>query len=59
MQVFGGGAKEEQSEAASEAVSDEMSAAMLNYMPLRGITSFTGGSIGYDDLQKIADEINK
>ena len=59
MQVFGGGAKEEQSEAASEAVSDEMSAAMLNYMPLRGITSFTGGSISYDDLQKIADEINK
>ncbi len=38
--VFGG--DEEKSEAAGEAVSEDMGAAMMNYMPLRGMASFGG-----------------
>ena len=36
---------EEGSEAAKEAITDEMSMAMLKYMPLRGILSFGGGNL--------------
>ena len=31
--------------AAKEAVSDDMGAAMLNYMPLRGVLSFAAGKV--------------
>lgn len=53
--IAGGG---ESSDVASSAVSDEMSKAMLNYLPLRGIVSFSGGQITYDQLQAMVDEIN-
>ena len=46
------------SDAAKEAVSDDMGAAMMNYMPLRGITSFSGGSVTYDQLKALTDQIN-
>ncbi len=36
---------EESSEAASEAITEEMNMAMLKYMPLRGILSFGGGNV--------------
>ena len=59
MQIFGGGGTEDASEAASEAISSEMGEAMMNYMPLRGITSFSGGSISYDQLKELTDKINR
>ena len=52
------GNKEEQSDAATEAVSDEMGEAMLRYMPLRGLMSFSGGAITYDRLVELSEEIN-
>lgn len=55
MATMGGG---ESSEVASSAVSDEMSKAMLNYLPLRGIVSFSGGEVTYDQLQALVDTIN-
>ena len=42
---------EEGSEAAKEAITDEMSMAMLKYMPLRGILSFGGGNLELPGLQ--------
>ena len=59
MQIFGGGGTEDASEPASEAISSEMGEAMMNYMPLRGITSFSGGSISYDQLKELTDKINR
>ena len=40
-------------DAAKEAITDEMSMAMLKYMPLRGIVSFSGGAIELTGLQKL------
>ena len=37
--------RNQESEVANEAISDEMTMAMLKYMPLRGILSFGGGNI--------------
>ena len=39
------------SEAASEAISDDMTMAMLKYMPLRGALSFGGGNIEISAIQ--------
>jgi len=50
---------EEKSEAASEAVSDEMGMAMLKYLPLRGAMSFGGGAITPEQLQSLLDALNK
>ena len=46
---------EEGSEAAKEAITDEMSMAMLKYMPLRGILSFGGGNLELPGLQGLLD----
>ncbi len=46
------------SEIASEAVSDDMSMAMMKYMPLRGILSFGGGAISEESVQAMLDQIN-
>ena len=55
--VFNGGDSDEnKSEAASEAISDEMNMAMMNYMPLRGMISFSG--ISREQLQTLLDQIN-
>lgn len=47
-----------ESETAQSAISKEMVEAMVRYMPLRGVASFTGGSLGYDQLCAIVDQIN-
>ena len=39
------------SEAAQEAISNEMTLAMIKYMPLRGILSFGGGTIELTGIQ--------
>lgn len=51
-----GGQKEEE---ASEAITEDMVNAMLKYMPLRGLISFGGGSITYDSLTAMLEDINK
>ncbi|MBU3188824.1 glycoside hydrolase family 3 C-terminal domain-containing protein [Clostridium bowmanii] len=43
----------------SVAISDDMNIAMLKYMPIRGILSFGDGSITYDKLTAMLDDINK
>ena len=48
----------EEGSAASEAVTDEMSSAMMRYMPLRGMISFSGGQVTHEDLKKLIDRMN-
>jgi len=43
----------------SAAITDDMSNAMLKYMPIRGILSFGDGSMTYDKLTAMLDDINK
>ena len=57
LAVLSGGDAQEGSDVASEAVSDEMSKAMMYYMPLRSIRSF--GNISNEELQDIVDGLNK
>ena len=51
---FGG-----ESEAASAAISNEMMEAMIRYMPLRTVGSFSGGAMSYDQLCALVDAINE
>lgn len=44
--------------AASEAITEEMNLAMMNYMPLRGILSFGGGAIAPETIEAILDKLN-
>ncbi|MDO5434741.1 MAG: glycoside hydrolase family 3 C-terminal domain-containing protein [Clostridia bacterium] len=57
--IFGGGEDKKESDTAKEAISDEMSKAMLMYMPLRAIASFSGGQLTYEALQAMVDRINE
>lgn len=54
--TFGAG---EETPTAQSAISDEMSRAMLAYMPLRGALSFSGGAVTYEQLVAMVEEINK
>ena len=54
--MFGGG-EDAGSNAASEAISDEMTMAMMEYMPLRGPVSFQGG-VSMADIQEVVDKLN-
>jgi beta-glucosidase len=56
--VFGAGGGDDSSDAAKEAVSDEMGMAMMNYMPLRAALSFGMGQISEAQLQAMLDAIN-
>ena len=49
--------QESESSVASEAISEEMNAAMFEYMPLRGMISFTG-SATMADVQALVDRLN-
>jgi len=51
--------EEGKSDAAAEAISDEMGMAMLNYMPLRAALSFSGGQVSADQIQALLDAINE
>ena len=53
-----GDAAQEQSEAAQEAVSDEMSQAMMAYMPLRSLISFSGGKVNHGMLADLLQKMN-
>ena len=50
---------EDQSEAAQSAITDEMSMAMLNYMPLRGALSFGGGQISDEAIEELLRALNE
>jgi len=52
------GNDEEVSDVAKSAISDEMNAAMMLNMPLRGIISFGGGQISREQLEAMLDTIN-
>ena len=43
--------------AGSEAISDNMLEAMIQYMPLRGMLSFGDGELSYDDLVEMIRKI--
>jgi beta-glucosidase len=53
-----GGDQQEGSSAASEAVSDEMTEAMMKYMPLRSLISFAGGKLNHEMLQGLLAQMN-
>ncbi len=48
----------EEGGAAAEAISSDMTMAMLNYMPLRGIVSFGGGDLPDDFLDRLLEQLN-
>lgn len=48
----------DESEAASEAISDEMGMAMMQYMPLRGVVSFAGEAGDADLLENLLQALN-
>ncbi|MCR4655620.1 MAG: glycoside hydrolase family 3 C-terminal domain-containing protein [Lachnospiraceae bacterium] len=56
MKVFDEG-KPEETEAAAEAINEEMSNAMMGYMPLRGMRSF--GDITNADIKKLVEDLNR
>ncbi len=47
-----------ESDAAKEAISDEMGEAMLDYMPLRTLISFSNGSLNHEILREILAQMN-
>jgi hypothetical protein len=49
--------EEERTDAAKEAITEEMNLAMMNYSPLRGALSF-GGAIAAEDLEGLLKELN-
>jgi len=50
---------DEEGSAASEAITEEMNLAMLQYMPLRGMLSFGGDEKSGQMLEQILEELNK
>ena len=48
----------QESEAAREAISEDMNLAMIQYMPLRGVLSFGGGVIDPAAIQAMLDSLN-
>ena len=63
QETFGGGEAasddSQGSDAAKEAVSDDMLNAMMAYMPLRGLVSFANGALTYDQLAEITAKLNQ
>ena len=55
VQGMGGGG----TDAANDAISSDMLQAMIRYMPLRTVASFSGGAITYDQLCTMVDMINQ
>ena len=54
-----GSDQEAASEAAGEAISEDMNAAMMNYMPIRGALSFGGGMITEETMAELLRKINE
>ena len=58
QELFGGVESDGSTDAAKEAISEDMSAAMMNYMPIRGIFSF-GGRITPEQAEDLLKKINE
>ena len=56
LAIFQPSKEEEEASAAQEAVSNEMSLAMMRYMPLRGMISF--GGVTHEQLKAMLDAMN-
>ncbi len=52
-------ADENQTEAAQEAISDDMGEAMMGYMPIRGALSFGGGAVPEEMMLEMLKKINQ
>ena len=50
--------RQEKTEAAAEAISEEMDSAMALYAPLRSAISFTDGAADHETLKKLIDALN-
>ncbi len=59
MKIFIPEQKPDQTDAAREAISEEMNAAMMNYVPLRGVFSFGDGSIDPKEVENLLEKLNK
>ncbi len=59
MATFSPDPSEAVSEAAGEAISEDMGAAMLNYMPLRGVLSFGAGKVSDEMIEAMLQKINE
>ena len=57
MAIFAPG-EEKKEGAAGEAITEDMSAAVLNYMPLRGAFSFGMGSVTREQMLALVDQLN-
>lgn len=57
LDIFGGEKPEQETDAASEAISEDMNVAMAKFTPLRGAVSF-GGNVSMGDIQAIVDKLN-
>lgn len=55
--TFGSAEQTEEEVVKTEAISDEMMKAMMEYLPLRGPVSF-GGGLSMADIQKLVDKLN-
>ena len=49
---------QETSDAANEAITEEMNLAMMNYMPLRGMLAFSGGAMTREQLEQLLAAMN-
>ena len=58
MEIFEHEEQGSGSEAAKEAVTEDMSMAMMNYMPLRGAFSFGMGGLTRDQILKLIEKMN-
>jgi beta-glucosidase len=52
-------ADENQTEAAQEAISDDMGEAMMGYMPIRGALSFGGGAVSEEMMLEMLKKMNQ
>ena len=57
LDIFGGEKPEQETDAASEAISEDMNAAIVKFMPLGGAVSF-GCNVSMGDIQAIVDKLN-
>ncbi len=58
MEVFGHEEESAGTEAAKEAITEDMVLAMMKYMPLRGILSF-GGADSAGELERLLEQLNR
>ena len=58
MQIFGNEQSEGSTDAAKEAISEDMTLAMMRYMPLRGALSFGGGADSSKRMEELLKLLN-